>query len=164
MSSHLTNSDLDPAAPGPPLIGALLRGPWETVHERMLAGLHERGYTDLVAAHLNVMQYPGPEGLRPSELAARTRMTRQAMNYLLGEMERLGYLKRVPDESDQRTKRIRVTPRGRAAGAAMREIVREVEAEWRQQLGPRRFAQLRKLLAELNQVDPAPPQDARKAR
>ena len=130
----------------------------------MLAGLHERGFTDLVAAHLSVMQYPGPEGLRPSELAARTRMTRQAMNYLLGEMERLGYLKRVSDESDQRTKRIRVTPRGRAAGAAMREIVLEVEAEWAQQLGPRNFAKLRDLLAELNQTGPAPPPDTRKAR
>ena len=35
-----------PAAP-PPLIGALLRMPFETVRDRMLAGLHERGYTDL---------------------------------------------------------------------------------------------------------------------
>ena len=38
----------------------------------MLAGLHERGFDDLVAAHLNVLQYPGPESLRPSELATRT--------------------------------------------------------------------------------------------
>jgi uncharacterized BrkB/YihY/UPF0761 family membrane protein len=30
-----------------------------------------------------------------------------------------------------------------AAGAAMREIVMEIEAEWTQKLGPRRFAQLR---------------------
>jgi DNA-binding MarR family transcriptional regulator len=118
----------------------------------MLAGLHERGYTNLVAAHLNVMQYPGPEGRRPSELAASTRMTRQAMNYLLGEMERLGYLKRVPDEADQRTKRIHLTSRGTAAGAAMREIVLEVEAEWAQQLGPANFAELRDFLAQLNAV------------
>jgi DNA-binding MarR family transcriptional regulator len=152
LSSHLTSSDFDPTDPGPPLIGALLRRPWETVHQRMLAGLHERGFTDLVAAHLNLVQYPGPEGLRPSELAARTRMTRQATNYLLGEMERLGYLRRVPDEADQRTKRIRVTPRGSAAGAAMREIVLEVEAEWTQQIGARRFAKLRELLMELNQI------------
>jgi DNA-binding MarR family transcriptional regulator len=146
------------------LIGALLRGPWEVVHERMLAGLHERGYTDLVAAHLSVMQYPGPQDLRPSELAAMARMTRQAVNYLLGEMERLGYLKRVPDESDQRTKRIRVTRRGRAAGRAMREIVLEVEAEWAQQLGPRRFAQLRELLAELNPTSLTTPRNGQRTR
>src|SRR5262245_1840455 len=145
-------------------MGALLRIPWESLNGRMLAGLHERGYTDLVPAHLTVMQYPGPEGQRPSDLAARTRMSRQAMNYLLGEMERLGYLNRVSDESDQRTKRIRVTPRGQAAGEAMREIVLEVEAEWADELGPGKFAKLRELLAELNQIDASPPPNRRKAR
>ena len=139
---------------GPPLIGALLRVPWETVSERMLAGLHARGYEDLVAAHLGVLQYPGPENMRPSDLAARTRMSKQALNYLLGQMEELGYLERVPDVADQRFKRIRLTGRGRAASAAMREIVLEVEAEWTARLGPRRFAELRELLAQLNEAAP----------
>ena len=124
--------------------------PWETVHERMLAGLHERGYADLIAAHLTVLQYPGPENMRPSDLATRTRMTKQALNYLLGQLEHLGYITREEDSSDQRFRRIRLTPRGWAAGAAMREIVLEVETEWTQKLGPRRFAELRDLLTHLN--------------
>jgi DNA-binding MarR family transcriptional regulator len=77
-------------------------------------------------------------------------MTKQALNYLLGQMEELGYLERVQDEADQRVKRIRLTTRGRAAGAAMREIVAEVEAEWSQKLGSRRFAELRDLLERLS--------------
>jgi DNA-binding MarR family transcriptional regulator len=124
--------------------------PWETVHERMLAGLRQRGYEDLIAPHLTVLQYPGPENMRPADLATRTRMTKQALNYLLGQMEELGYLERVQDSVDQRFKRIRLTPRGRAAGAAMREIVSEVEAEWSQKLGDGRFAELRDLLARLS--------------
>ncbi len=132
--------------------------PWETVHERMLVGLYQRGYSDLIAAHLNVLQYPGPENMRPSDLASRTRMTKQALNYLLGQMERLGYLERVEDSADQRFKRIHLTPRGRAAGAAMREVVLEVEDEWRQKLGPRRFAELRDLLAQLNDAPEDEPQ------
>jgi DNA-binding MarR family transcriptional regulator len=132
------------------LIGALLRMPWETVRERMLSGLHERGYGDLVAAHLDVLQYPGPENVRPSELAARTGMTKQALNYLLGQMERLGYLTRTEDDEDRRFTRIHVTHRGAAAIKAIREIVLEVETEWTQQLGPRRFAQLRELLSQLH--------------
>ena len=145
-----------PSSP-PPLIGALLRVPWEGVRERMLTGLHERGYSDLVAAHLNVLLYPGPENMRPSELAARTGMTKQALNYLLGQLEALGYLARAPDSADQRFKRVHLTPRGRAAGAAMREIVMEIEAEWTQKLGPRRFAQLRDSLAKLSSSTPAEP-------
>src|ERR1700740_1896496 len=148
LSSGFTQSDVGPAPP-PPLIGALLRVPWETVRDRMLAGLHERGFTDLVAAHVDVWRYPGPENQRPRDLAIQTRMTKQALNYLLGQLEDLGYLTREADSNDQRSKRIRLTPRGHAATKAIYEIVQEVEDDWEQRLGPRKFAQLRRLLTEL---------------
>jgi DNA-binding MarR family transcriptional regulator len=142
-----TESKAGPAPP--PLIGALLRVPWETVRERMLAGLHERGFTDLVAAHVDVWRYPGPENQRPSELATQARMTKQALNYLLGQLEHLGYLTRETDGNDQRSKRVRLTPRGHAATRAIYEIVQQVETEWEQQLGPRKFRDLRRLLTQL---------------
>ena len=148
LSSGFTSSGAGDSPP-PPLIGALLRVPWETVRRRMLAGLHERGFTDLVAAHVDVWRYPGPENQRPSELAKHTRMTKQALNYLLGQLEELGYLTREPDREDQRHKRIRLTRRGRAATDAIYEIVQEVEDDWEQQLGPRKFGQLRRLLTQL---------------
>jgi DNA-binding MarR family transcriptional regulator len=146
LSSAFTQSG---TSTPPPLIGALLRVPFETVRDRMLAGLHKRGFTDLVAAHLDVFQYPGPENQRPLQLATQTRMTKQALNYLLGQLEQLGYLTREPDNDDQRSKRIRLTPKGHAAIKAIREIVQDVETEWEQQLGPRKFAQLRDLLTQL---------------
>ena len=117
----------------------------------MLERLHERGFDDLDAAHLNVFQYPGPQGARPSELAARLRMSKQALNYLLGQLERLGYLERQPDPDDLRSKRIALTPRGTSAIDVIREAVGEVEAAWAKQLGQKRFAELRGLLLELNQ-------------
>ena len=115
----------------------------------MLAGLHDRGFTDLVAAHVDVWRYPGPENQRPSELATQTRMTKQALNYLLGQLEQLGYLTRETDSNDQRSKRIRLTSKGKAATKAIYEIVQDVETEWEQQLGPRKFGHLRRLLTEL---------------
>jgi DNA-binding MarR family transcriptional regulator len=115
----------------------------------MLAGLHDRGFTDLVAAHVDVWRYPGPENQRPSELAAQTRMTKQALNYLLGQLEHLGYLTRETDSNDQRSKRIRLTAKGHAATKAIYEIVQEVETDWERQLGPRKFGQLRRLLTQL---------------
>ena len=83
----------------------------------MLERLHERGFDDFDAAHLNVFQYPGPQGARPSELAARLRISKQALNYLLGELERLDYLERRPDPDDLRSKRVALTPRGTSAVA-----------------------------------------------
>ena len=151
-SSAFTNTGGSGAPFGPPMIGALLRTPWEAVQRRMLERLHDEGFADLDFAHLNVFQYPGPQGARPSELAARLGMTKQALNYLLGELERLDYLQRQPDPDDLRSKRIALTARGASAIRVIREAVAEIETAWAQQLGPERFAQFRALLLELNQI------------
>jgi DNA-binding MarR family transcriptional regulator len=151
-SSAFTKVILEDETFGPPLIGALLRMPWEAVQRRMLARLHEHGFDDLDAAHLNVFQYPGPQGARPSDLAARLRVSKQALNYLLGELERLEYLERRPDPDDLRSKRVAVTRRGIAAIAVIRDAVSEMEAEWASRLGAKRFAQLRTLLLDLDET------------
>jgi len=151
-SSRFTNSGREAKPFGPPLIGALLRMPWDAVQQHMLDRLHETGFDDFDSAYLTVFQYPGPQGARPSELATRLRMSKQALNYLLGELERLGYLERRPDPDDLRSKRIALTARGIAAISAIRDAVTEVETAWAQQLGPKRFAALRDLLLELNRV------------
>jgi DNA-binding MarR family transcriptional regulator len=83
-------------------------------------------------------------------------MTKQALNYLLGQLQQMGYLTRETDNNDQRSKRIRLTPRGHAAIEAIREIVREVEAEWEHELGLQKFSHLRDLLAQLNAVATRP--------
>ena len=150
-SSPFTNSAAAGQPFAPPLIGALLRIPWEAVQRHMLERLHERGFDDLDAAHLNVFQYPGPQGARPSELATRLRISKQALNYLLGELERLDYLERRPDPDDLRSKRVALTPRGTSVISVIRQAVGEVETAWAQQLGPERFAALRELLIDLNQ-------------
>ena len=137
---------------GPPLIGALLRAPWEAVRRRMLERMRENGFDDLDAAHLNVLLYPGPQGARPSELAARLRISKQALNYLLGDLERTGYLVRQPDLDDARSKRIALTPRGVSLGRTLRAAVTEIEGEWVAKLGPERFEQLRELLRELGET------------
>jgi DNA-binding MarR family transcriptional regulator len=149
-SSDFTQESAGPPF-GPPLIGALLRMPWEHVRRRMLERLHERGFDDLDTAHLSVFQYPGPQGARPSELAARLRISKQALNYLLGELERRGYLERRADPHDLRSKRVALTRRGELAIGTIRDAVSEIERDWQDRLGPERFAQLRQLLTEIGE-------------
>lgn len=148
MSSDLT--DTGEAAVGPPMIGALLRMPLDVVRARLIDGLHADGFTDLNAAHLPVLRWPGPDGRRPADLAREARMTRQAMNYLLGELERLGYLVRRDDPGDRRSKRVHLTDRGQGVVTSMRGTVRAIEREWEHELGATRMARLRDLLQDLN--------------
>ena len=117
----------------------------------MLARLHERGFDDFDPAYLTIFRYPGPQGARPTDLAAQLGISKQALNHLLRALERLGYLERKPHPDDQRSKRIVLTQRGLAAVGVIREAVAEMEAAWAKQLGPKRFTQLRNLLLELQQ-------------
>ncbi len=129
-----------------------MRLPWEAVLERMLAALHENGFDDIDGPQLTVLLWPGPDGMRPSDLAGRMRITKQALNYLLGDLERLGYLRREPDPDDRRARRIALTDRGRALVPVIRSAVAQTERDWTAVLGEERFAQLRELLVELNGV------------
>ena len=151
-SSRFTQST-ETSAVGPPLMGALLRMALETVRRRMLENLHVHGFEDLDTPHLNVLQYPGPDGMRPSDLATRLRISKQALNYLLGELERMGYLERVADPDDQRSRRIRLTERGQAIIPIIRDAVRSTEREWAAHIGDNRLEELRGLLLAVNGLD-----------
>jgi DNA-binding MarR family transcriptional regulator len=135
---------------GPPLIGTLLRRPAEALRRRLLDELRAAGFSDLVESHLSVLRYPGPDGQRPSDLAADTGMTRQAMNYLLGQLQKAGYLTRRGDGDDQRSRRVYHTSRGHAALHAIEKAVSGIEAELEQELGLAQMTQLRSLLIKLN--------------
>lgn len=134
----------------PPLIGALLRIPLDRVYEQILIALHAHGFTDIGPAHFQVLRWPGPAGERPVELAQRAGMTRQAMNYLLGQLEELGYVERRVDPDDVRSRRVYMTTRGTSTIGVIRGAVTELERRWATQLGPEDWRELTRLLAALN--------------
>lgn len=151
----MATADSTPTADGAlgaPLLGALMRMPVDAIRERMLAALHDQGFDDLIPAHLIVLRWPGPNGLRPVEIAGQTGMSKQALNYLLGQLEDTGYLERVDDPDDRRSKRVRVTERGWAAGRTMRAAVGEVEQEFVDAYGKQDLDTLLELLTRLNLV------------
>lgn len=129
--------------------------PLEVIQERMISTLHDHGFNDLAPAHLVVLRYPGPQGRRPSEIAAGSGQSKQAMNYLLGQLERLGYLERGDDPHDRRSRRVYLTPRGAGAATLMRETVAEIEDEWAEKLGRDDFDQLYLLLGRLADTLPS---------
>jgi DNA-binding MarR family transcriptional regulator len=139
MSSPvLKNSDM--------LIGALLRVPAQAIHRRIISELNAAGFEDLSVPHVAVLQFPGPDGVRPGTLAERAGMSKQAMNQLLRSLEALGYITRSDAADEGRARIVRFTKRGRAAYSRIHDILRHIEREWSAELGPRDFAQLKELL------------------
>ncbi len=129
------------------LIGALLRVPAQAIHRRLIAGLNAAGFEELRLPHIAVLQFPGPDGVRPGVLAERAGMSKQAMNQLLGSLEGFGYVVRADAPDGRGARVVRLTRRGRAAYAKIIDILRDIEREWSAELGPSRFAQLKELLS-----------------
>jgi DNA-binding MarR family transcriptional regulator len=128
------------------LLGALLRVPSQAIHRRIIRELNAGGFEELRLPHMAVLQFPGPDGVRPGLLAERAGISKQAMNQLLRSLESLGYLARSDAPEEARARVVHLTRRGRAAYSSILEILREIEHEWRAELGPGDFATLKGLL------------------
>ena len=97
------------------LIGALLRVPAQAIQRRIIKELNAAGYDELRVPHMAVLQFPGPDGVRPGALAERAGMSKQAMNQLLRSLESLGYISRSDAPDEGRARIVRLTRRGRVA-------------------------------------------------
>ncbi|MEI9967962.1 MAG: MarR family winged helix-turn-helix transcriptional regulator [Terracidiphilus sp.] len=128
------------------LIGALLRAPAQAIHRRIIRDLNAAGFKGLSLPHMAVFRYPGPDGERPSVLAERANMSKQAMNRLLGSLEELGFLKRSDAPDEGRARIVHFTKRGHAAYAKAVDILRDIERDWNAYLGPKDFARLKEIL------------------
>lgn len=138
-----------------PRIIALLRQASELGQATLFSRLEEViGVSELRQGHFGLLRFPGPDGLRPTELARRLGTSKQAINPLLNDLERWGYIERRQDPADRRGRVLRLTDRGVELLATIRRLHAEIEAEWEQALGPRRYTTLRSALRELTSSHP----------
>jgi DNA-binding MarR family transcriptional regulator len=135
-----------------PQVGALLRMAYQVTRKHQLEALREHGFGDLNQALLNAMVYPHPEGVRPSDLAERINMTKQATNYLLGQLEALGYIERKAQKGSTR-RLVFLTRRGWQSIDLHRAAVVEIEAQWAKAIGQKRFKDFKKTLEQLVALD-----------
>lgn len=118
----------------------------------MLAALEEKGLHGVNEAHFILFQFPPPDGERPSDLAKRNGVSKQAINHLLGQLEKLGYLERRRERGESHPG-VYLTDRGWQVMESNIAVMLDREAEWERQLGKRRFAELKAALYELTKAD-----------
>lgn len=140
-----------PGAEDIPYIGALLRMAHQEARIRLLAALAARGFEDINQAHFGLFQYPPIDGMRPIDLAKRLAMSKQALNHLLGQLEKLGYLQRRRKQPSGPAT-VHLTERGWLVLESNVATMRQLEADWQLKLGRQRFAELKAMLKELTGV------------
>jgi DNA-binding MarR family transcriptional regulator len=134
------------------MLGILLRTPWQAIRARIHGELVAAGFDDVRPRDLAVLQWPGPEGMRATDIAANARMSKQAVKPLIDHLEARGYLERIPDPADHRAQRIHTTERGNQLIAAAATIITNIEDEIASQLGRDKHARLRAILDELASI------------
>lgn len=142
-----------PEQQAPPFVGALLRLCWQQVRSRLYDAIRQHGFDDIQEAHFAVFSYPMPDGARPSDLARQLGMSRQAVNYILGQLEAAGYLERRAALGAER-RQIRFTARGWAVAEVMWATLRHIQKDWAHEVGEAQFTTFMSVLRQLAQAGP----------
>jgi DNA-binding MarR family transcriptional regulator len=115
----------------------------------MLARVHASGHAAVTPAMIALFRFAGVDRRRPSEIAATARLSKQATNDLLRDLERLGYVKRHPDPTDGRARIIRLTTRGHSLDTAIWTAGREVEQSWHERFSDHEWTTFNNVLDRL---------------
>jgi DNA-binding MarR family transcriptional regulator len=127
---------------------------WARLGHQIVAGVVTAGYP-LRPAHSGVFAHIDLDGTRLTELANRANITPQAMGELVDDLERRGYVRRVPDPGDRRAKLIVPTEIGYGCLQAAFDTIGGIEQGLEDLIGPRRLSQLRSTLARIIAAEPA---------
>jgi DNA-binding MarR family transcriptional regulator len=132
--------------------GVLLFIPYRHMENRILQAIRDAGFDDVTLAQARVFQRIAAGGSRLTDLAEQAQMAKQSVAGLVDELERMRYVRRVPDPDDRRARLIRIDKRGRQAARAAQVAHDEIQTAWRSHLGTRRFTQLRDTLEDLREI------------
>jgi DNA-binding MarR family transcriptional regulator len=132
-------------------LGLLLFIPYRSMESAVLAHLKEHGH-DLPLNQARVFQRIAPAGSRLGELAQAAQVSKQTVGSIVDQLERAGYVKRVPDPTDARARLVLVTDLGRELVELTLPVVREIERAWQIHLGAARTRALRRSLEALREI------------
>jgi DNA-binding MarR family transcriptional regulator len=154
MVTHVTTPAEDISIP------ALLRAAREVYIQSIREHLGSEGYDDLPRNGPFVLGGMANRGAPAAEMTKGLGVTRQAASQLIDTLVVRGYLTRDVDQADRRRITITLTPRGQAAGQAVRAGVQAVDSELATRISGDQLAGLRAGLIALAQIK----QDWRAAR
>src|SRR6266702_4787830 len=125
-------------------LGFLLAKALQRWNELLASGFRRGGFAEVRPAYGSVLLPLFEEdGLRLSELAARSRLSKQAMTTLVRTLEARRLIVRRPDPDDGRAGRVYLTPRARRFQATAEHVLATLDRRVEQRLSRPRLDALR---------------------
>ncbi len=132
--------------------------PEDEVHATLLMGLLFRevravfeteDWSGLRQSHFRVISSVPAEGISVTELGERLGMSKQGCGQFVTSLVESGHLRVEQGASDRRVRWVRRTPKGTRTNAKVTARMLEVEQEWAERVGERRYRTFRKVLLDL---------------
>ena len=136
-------------------LGQLLLGGFRWFDHSLRTSLAAAGWPQLSLAQSLIFAYLDGDGTRPSELARRMGVTRQAIHQSVGGLVEMGLLRYEPDPTHGQAKLIKLTDQGRDNVAAAVAAFAAIEADLADRVGRTAIIDLRRAL-EAEWGEPAP--------
>jgi DNA-binding MarR family transcriptional regulator len=109
-------------------VGFLLAKASQRFNELLVERFAARGFPEVRASYGSVLvPLFERDGLRLGELAAASRLSKQAMTALVRHCEADGLVERQRDPADGRAFNVRLTPRGHALHAVAEDVLGELD-------------------------------------
>jgi DNA-binding MarR family transcriptional regulator len=109
----------------------------------------QAGARVLTPALVRLLPHLTRDGIRPTELARRIDVSKQAVGQSLADLASRGFVELVPDPADGRGHLVRLTPSGEAAYGHGRSVLAFYEAALGDRVGRARLTTLRASLAQV---------------
>lgn len=100
-------------------------------------------------SHVRVMSGVPPTGVSVTELARRAGMTKQGCGQFVTQLVDSGHLRTAPHPDDGRVRLVLRTRKGDGFMSRVYAALHRIEDEFAAQVGERRFATFKKVMAEL---------------
>ena len=133
-------------------LGILLFVANRALEQRAFDAVVAAGITDITLAQARVAARISPDGSRVSDLAEQARVPKQSAAFLVEQLEKAGYVERVPDPTDGRARLVRLTARARRVAQAADAEVQRVLTEWADRVGEERLRQMHETLRDLREI------------
>jgi hypothetical protein len=109
---------------------SLLRRTTQSMVEEISTRMATEGFPNCPPSFHPIFENLDPDGTRLTVLAARTGLTHQSVGEVVGELERRGFVERVPDPADGRARLVCLTAEGRRLVRTAVTVIAAIERDW----------------------------------